>query len=85
MNFAACRAMLTNAKKLRILLSIMFGFFALIYYLSWWFQGNRLTSPWHITTLIIAFVYAIVFWFSVKWTQATKNKSLVEAASLLPK
>ena len=26
-----------------------------------------------------------VFWFSVKWTRATKNKSLMESLSLLPK
>ena len=34
MSLDACRAMLTNAKKLRILLSVLLGFCALLYYLD---------------------------------------------------
>jgi hypothetical protein len=60
MNLAACRAMLTNAKKLRILLSVMVGFFALVYYLSWWFEGHNLESPWQFFTLGIAIIYTLV-------------------------
>ena len=60
MSLDACRAILTNAKKLRILLSVLLGFCALLYYLFWWFEGGKPLSIWQVATLVIAIVYTVV-------------------------
>ena len=50
---------------------------------------QRISIPLSVISLLADLIalaqLSFLFWFSVKWTQATKNKSLMESLSLLPK
>lgn len=50
---------LSRIPKLTYLLLIM-GFVSLLFYYVWWFQAERMFSPWLVVSFMAAFCYSIV-------------------------